>query len=875
MHKNSAIFALFISLLIAASALKASTLPDNYSVLADNKIPLGLTALSQKNAALIDSSHPLQIDDDTKIPTFLWAAPNSTGSAMRTAAKKANTRAAIEQAARKHLARYASVYQLDKGAQASAKLQHVHHFGDSGYIVRLGQQVNGIEVFARQMNLLLDHSLQLTAISGYLAPQPATSAKSLFNRSAVQAIETAFHDLHQEYLPAQRLKLHKQQGVYQWYAMKTALPSTVKHNLTQPVRIKKVLYPLAKGLEPAYYMELSTKTTDGGNDNANYAYVISAVNGALLSRSNMTHSDSHAIIPFTYRVWADDTTLMPYDSPYGDDALTPLMLPVTTSASPMVSNLISLSCGPIGSCDPWLPATATETIGNNVNAYADLAAPNGFSRGDIHADQTTPYAFDYEYTFNEPDNLKHAKQLKAAIVQAFYTTNFMHDWVYDHGFDELAGNGQNNNYRRGGKGGDRMHVQVNDYSGTDNANMTTPLDGASAIMQLYPWTHEAERKKLVVDVDGNKIPYSVTSAGFGPPKFFLTGKKIVLINDGVLTTSTGGVGSATDGCQVPLVNAAELVGAIALIDRGDCKFVDKVKNAQNAGAVAVLIANNIDEAMIRLGGNDDTIHIPVLGIDQYVGLAIKLAMLKTTVLATMAQKHIRPYNGALDNTLVIHEWGHFLSQRLVTLSNNQGSSMGEGWSDFLALLAIVKEQDRSIAGNEQFQAPYAIGQYVSFVQPASYSFGIRRYPYSTNRSKNPLTFKHISNGVRLPKNIPAAPGTDRSGNSNSEVHNSGEVWGTMLWQAYVALLNDTARLSFTEAQNRMLDYLVASLKMTPVNPTFLDARDALLAVVKTRDLADYELFRQAFAKRGAGAKAKAPGKYSTSHVGVIEDFTAP
>jgi hypothetical protein len=201
--------------------------------------------------------------------------------------------------------------------------------------------------------------------------------------------------------------------------------------------------------------------------------------------------------------------------------------------------------------------------------------------------------------------------------------------------------------------------------------------------------------------------------------------------------------------------------------------------------------------------------------------------------------------------------------------------MGEGWSDFLALVALVKEHDRSIVGNELFQAPYAMGQYVSSAQLTTYPFGTRRYPYSTDLGKNPLTFKHISDGVGLPAGVPAAPGTDMTGATNSEVHNSGEVWASMLWEAYAALLNDTARLTFSEAQNRMLDYLVASLKMTPANPTFLEARNALLSVAKLRDLADYQVFLKTFAKRGAGKNAKAPKRFSITHAGVVEDFTTP
>jgi hypothetical protein len=188
---------------------------------------------------------------------------------------------------------------------------------------------------------------------------------------------------------------------------------------------------------------------------------------------------------------------------------------------------------------------------------------------------------------------------------------------------------------------------------------------------------------------------------------------------------------------------------------------------------------------------------------------------------------------------------------------------------------MVKESDRNIAGNEHFQAPYAVSQYANSVQLYSYPLGIRRYPYSTDLNVNPLTFKHISNGVALPEGIAHAPNIDMSGSFNAEVHNSGEVWTAILWEVYVGLLNDTARLSFNEAQNRMLDYLVASLKLTPANPNFLEARDALLVVAKARDNADYQLFWKAFAKRGAGLNAIAPKHHSKTHKGVVEDFTTP
>jgi len=49
--------------------------------------------------------------------------------------------------------------------------------------------------------------------------------------------------------------------------------------------------------------------------------------------------------------------------------------------------------------------------------------------------------------------------------------------------------------------------------------------------------------------------------------------------------------STTDACS-PITNGAQVSGKIALVDRGSCTFVTKVKNAQNAGAIAAIVADN-------------------------------------------------------------------------------------------------------------------------------------------------------------------------------------------------------------------------------------------------------------------------------------------
>lgn len=64
----------------------------------------------------------------------------------------------------------------------------------------------------------------------------------------------------------------------------------------------------------------------------------------------------------------------------------------------------------------------------------------------------------------------------------------MHDILYQFGFDEKAGNFQQNNYNKGGTGADQVLAEAQDGSGTNNANFATPPDGSSGRMQMFLWT---------------------------------------------------------------------------------------------------------------------------------------------------------------------------------------------------------------------------------------------------------------------------------------------------------------------------------------------------------------------------------------------------
>jgi hypothetical protein len=131
-------------------------------------------------------------------------------------------------------------------------------------------------------------------------------------------------------------------------------------------------------------------------------------------------------------------------------------------------------------------------------------------------------------------------------------------------------------------------------------------------------------------------PVRVGTASFGPALTAggVTGD-VVLGLDG--STDPAPTGTVTDACQ-PLTNAAAVAGHIALVDRGTCTFVVKVANAQAAGAIAVLVADNVaGDPPAGLGGVDPTITIPAVRITLADGNAIKAQLaLATTVNVTLA-----------------------------------------------------------------------------------------------------------------------------------------------------------------------------------------------------------------------------------------------
>ncbi|MFZ2236076.1 MAG: M36 family metallopeptidase, partial [Dokdonella sp.] len=182
-------------------------------------------------------------------------------------------------------------------------------------------------------------------------------------------------------------------------------------------------------------------------------------------------------------------------------------------------------------------------------------------------------------------------------------------------------------------------------------------------------------------------------------------------------------------------------------------------------------------------------------------------------------------------------------------------------------LTLFATPAEPIAGN------YALGAYSAFLLTPGFVdnnfYGIRRFPYAIfsvtggpmNRPFAPQTFAdffpaqlNLSDGA-----YPPAPRGDATSQSR------GEIWALALLEARARLI---ARLGYVQGNQRMLQFVVDGIKLSPLNPDFIQARDALLAAASAggtaQDVADV---CTGLAVRGLGSSA------SSTLTSVVESFT--
>ncbi len=488
-------------------------------------------------------------------------------------------------------------------------------------------------------------------------------------------------------------------------------------------------------------------------------------------------------------------------------------------------------------------AEHTITRGNNVWAYEDTSNTNT-SRGN-EPDGGADLVFDFNY-----DPLVNPiLNVDSDITQLFYNVNMMHDLTYKIGFDSEAGNFQENTYGAGGNGGDFVRAEGLDASvddngvvQTNNANFATPSDGQSGRMQMFRW--------LFTDIFRLTAPgpiakdYTTSQADWlETPDYTMVdiNAEIVIARD-----NNANPQFAAQACEDIVT---DVDGKIALIRRGVCEFGRKALNAEEAGAIAVIICNvpgvngGDGETLLNMGAGEvgDMVTIPVIALPHSDCVLIEAAIRNgEQVDAELASKEgPGELSGSFDNGVVAHEFGHGISNRLVggprlngCLTNDE--QVGEGISDYFTLVTTTNADHRGTDLR-------GIGNFADGQQ--SDGRGIRRFPYSTDMTICPLTMDDIRG---------TGDSTDADPDNNG-VHALGEVWAATLWDMYWAF---TDLYGWTDDWNddtkgnvKAMKLVMDGMKAVGCNPGYREMRDAIFAV----DNGEHNcLLWEIFARRGMG-----------------------
>lgn len=286
---------------------------------------------------------------------------------------------------------------------------------------------------------------------------------------------------------------------------------------------EKFYFPVANGVAvPAWRVLLWTK-------NAAYYVLVDASNGKLLWRKNITESQT---LTANFQVYANPTSLLQTeDSPSpctpgcNDPDNCPQPSIIMRSAVTLIGNEPPYSFNNLG----WIPdsglavrspANPNITDGNNCEAGIDRDGTNGVDPlGHANGNPLRVFNFAYNPAPGNPppgDNpippnpqpYPPTPFQQGVTTHGFYLVNRWHDEMYRLGFTEAAGNFQHFNFGRGGMEGDRVSFEIQDGSGTNGANFSTPADGARGRMQMFVWTGSTPARDGALD--GTIVVHEIT-----------------------------------------------------------------------------------------------------------------------------------------------------------------------------------------------------------------------------------------------------------------------------------------------------------------------------------------------------------------------------
>ncbi len=267
----------------------------------------------------------------------------------------------------------------------------------------------------------------------------------------------------------------------------------------------------------------------------------------------------------------------------------------------------------------------------------------------------------------------------------------------------------------------------------------------------------------------------------------------------------------TDACDI-VTNGSQLNGKIALIDEGNCEPSYKAMQAQNYGAIAVILCKQTTgyPDSIPKGTYGHLITIPIIKLSQSDCQMIRASWpVKGQFLNNLQQLT----DGDFDSGIICHEYAHGLTNRLTGGPGNSSclsnaEQMGEGWSDYFGLVMTMREGDHAFKNR-------GIGVYNSGHTMAG--VGLRPYPYNVNLSVNPANYSQLTDIISI-----------------SQPHGIGYIWCSMIWDLTWAMINqygfepDIYNANSSKGNSKAFHLIVNGLKLQACSPGFVDGRNAIL-----------------------------------------------
>jgi hypothetical protein len=185
-------------------------------------------------------------------------------------------------------------------------------------------------------------------------------------------------------------------------------------------------------------------------------------------QSKLLRPDSYKAYPVPMESPMHLIPPLPDDPPLSEDHRTTIVNPAS-SASPFGWH----------DTDGVSGEEYTITRGNNVYAYQDSNASNSPMGDDPDGGPALEFIEPIDLT-QEPSTYQ-----PASVIDLFFWTNIAHDVFHGYGFDEPAGNFQENNYGNGGAGSDFLIAEAQDGGATCDVRMTIQADGLKPRMEMF------------------------------------------------------------------------------------------------------------------------------------------------------------------------------------------------------------------------------------------------------------------------------------------------------------------------------------------------------------------------------------------------------